>query len=117
MIATPQPSCHMQEEEGISANFLKDKFLVVVCDILTVYFVGSMFTVCSSFGFVSKFILFGEFLSVLSYQVSLRPTRLPVYVHDHVYLYFLFIAISFYFHHFSLHPPSIPPNYALCFMS
>jgi len=73
------------------------------------YFVASVFTACSSFGFISKFVQFGEFLSVLSYHISLRPTHLPVYVHDCVYLYFLFITVSFYFSPLFA-PPSFYPS-------
>ena len=95
---------------GVSANFLKDKIPVVVCHILTVYSVASLFTMCSEFGFVSKLVLFHEFLSVLSYQVSLRPTRLPVDVRNHVYLYFLRNTIIFFY--FTTFPstslPTIP---------
>jgi len=32
---------------GVSADFLKVKFPVVICHVLTVYFITYMFTVCS----------------------------------------------------------------------
>ena len=91
--------------QGVSADFFKDKFPVIVCHVLTVYFVTSMFTVCSSFGFISKFVLFSEFSSILSYRVSLRPTRLPVDMYNRVYLCFL----SFIRHHQFLFSPLFPP--------
>ena len=52
---------------------------------------------------------------VFSYRVSLRPTLVPICVYDRVYCIFSFLP-CFYFRHFSLHPPSISPNYTLCFM-
>ena len=49
---------------GVSADFLKVKFPVIICPVLTI-FSHLHVTVCSEFGFVSKIVLFCEILSTV----------------------------------------------------
>ena len=97
---------------GVSADFLKEKFPVVFLSHLhslfcclhdySVFQVQFCFKICATL-----------FLLVLSYRVSERPPHILVYLHDHVYLYFLLLlSVHIFFNFPSILPLSlqnIPP--------